>query len=293
LLLHTALLKKNVTVLRRQRIATAIRFLSGMIVVLVITLVNRSWMTTLGSSLTFFKDLPDPDRQVVHGIPSCGETCTVFSYAPAPSDGFQPKIDFPTLAHFVAAHPHACPSSCTEDKCNSVNCKSCCSLHRIHKVVRGIMQNNGTGAGDRFPIKHAQVMGFNNESALNADIWDSPGVVQGSYIFSSPDIHTVTFTVQQNLSNAVFVRRVKRDPYKTITLPMQVAAEREIARQVFLNDDAIEFEVATNEYPHPQKKTSSLEGEVAPSFILLVLFIPMLVQVQFFVFDPPLPCVSV
>ena len=281
---QTALLQKNLTVLRRQRLATGVRLLSGMIVVALIALINNAWMSLLSESLTLFRDLPNPPRHLVEGIPSCGQKCIVFGYVPAPRDEFRPDKDFVNLADFIKEFPNECPSTCTVDSCNAAACSSCCALHRIHKVVRGIMRNNGTdrgtGEGGRIEIAHNQVMGFKNDSSMDDYLWHHPGTLQGNYIFSSPDAQTVTFLVQQNSSIAMFVRKVLRDPYKTISLPMQVAAEREIARQVFLNDESIEFEVAISEFPHPQKQASTLEGRVAPEVIPFVLFIPMFIQVR-------------
>ena len=40
-----------------------------------------------------------------------------------------------------------------------------------------------------------------------------------------------------------------------------MAAEREIARQLFLVDETIEFEISTAEFPHPQAKQAILKNE--------------------------------
>ena len=44
----------------------------------------------------------------------------------------------------------------------------------------------------------------------------------------------MTFLVQQNSSAAVYYRKILRDPYLTTTIPMQVAAESAIAREILL-----------------------------------------------------------
>ena len=173
--------------------------------------------------------LPE-NGQVVHGLPSCGDACLVFGYAPAPLDEYHPDMDLAALAKFVLQFPDACPSTCTDADCAAAqpgpSCSKCCELHRTHKVVRGIIRNNGTGAsgeGARFPIPSTKVLGFKNDTGLTEFMWNNPVTVRGNYIFASPNAKTMTFVVQQNTSDAYYKRKVFRNSFMTTTIPMQVA----------------------------------------------------------------------
>lgn len=49
---------------------------------------------------------------------------------------------------------------------------------------------------------------------------------------------------------------------------MQVAAQREIAQQVFLGGERVEVEVLLTEFAHPAFDVASFEGIIAPLFLL-------------------------
>jgi hypothetical protein len=63
-------------------------------------------------------------------------------------------------------------------------------------------------------------------------MFENPGHVQGGFIFNSMSDKQTTFVVQQNSSATRAVRGFWDNVYTRITVPMQVAAQKEIARQV-------------------------------------------------------------
>lgn len=60
---------------------------------------------------------------------------------------------------------------------------------------------------------------------------------------------------------------------------MQLAASREIARQLILQDDKAVIDVSTAPFAHPAFEVSSFEGFIAPLFLLGCLLFPFVIQV--------------
>ena len=188
------------------------------------------------------------------GIPACvpqvgSDTCTTFSYTPAPRDGFVPDADYATLDEFKAGIAVDGKSVCTRTwntataayvditcaaaDCDVVGgaCAACCATYRTHKVVRGMMALNGTSAeGVYYPIPAANVMGFINETQLDTYILDNPGNIPGGVLFNSVSENKTSFVVQHN-STVQNVRNQYEDKFSTFTLPLQLAAHKAILRR--------------------------------------------------------------
>jgi hypothetical protein len=181
-----ALLKKKGIEMRRQWLGTIVRLASALFIIVLIAAINAAWVKMFSLMDSRVRDLPNPERQIVHGIPSCGETCTVFGFTPAPDDAWHPDEDL-DFAKFVSKFPDVCPTTCGGADCGMENqtlpdtptCSQCCELHRVHLVVRSIIKNNGTGStGDRFPIASSQILGFKNTSTMTDYVWNHPAAVQ-------------------------------------------------------------------------------------------------------------------
>jgi len=102
-----AMLTKNFILARRNSFSTFLRLFVSFFFTLLIFLVNEGVKTRFAGR-TAFKDLQDPPRHVIHGIPACSveppaTTCRTFGYAPAPFSEFVPELDLRSLPDFVAA----------------------------------------------------------------------------------------------------------------------------------------------------------------------------------------------
>ena len=176
----------------------------------------------------YFQDLPDTIslRREIPGIPKCRQTkshpsCITFAYVPAPKDEYVPAKTYPSVDAFARAMASTVDAGdtlcrhnglgfCDADACRQATfdaahqCSRCCELHRVDRVVGTIMAKNGSrvGSGSSFPIAAENVLGFKSETALDAFLLRSPGLIQGAYIFSSPDRNRTTFLVQQRRSAA-------------------------------------------------------------------------------------------
>jgi hypothetical protein len=254
-----ALLMKNYTLAISNRTTTFLRIFSSAFFILLIFLVNEGLKARFAVE-TFFKDLPNPDTKAIDPIPACtpkyGKSdCITLVYSPAPYDSFVPSQDYLSLAAFNAS------VQCT------VTDLACAEMFRVHKIVRGIMKNNGRSAFSNESVNEipsSKVFGFRSPLTMDSFLSQRPDTVQGGYIFSSRTENETTFIIQQN-STVTQVRGAFQQPYRKYTLPMQVQAYREIVR---LFDTAKNVDMLLKEFAHPALAVSTFEATVAPLFLI-------------------------
>eukprot|EP00290_Baffinella_frigidus_P028434 CAMPEP_0180222250 /NCGR_PEP_ID=MMETSP0987-20121128/20570_1 /TAXON_ID=697907 /ORGANISM="non described non described, Strain CCMP2293" /LENGTH=273 /DNA_ID=CAMNT_0022184245 /DNA_START=108 /DNA_END=925 /DNA_ORIENTATION=+ len=102
-----AMVKKNFILARRNRFSTFLRVFVSFFFILLIFLVNEGIKTRFSGNSSY-RDLADPKREVVQGIPECtvaigNSVCRSFGYAPAPYGQFVPDTDYASLAAFRVA----------------------------------------------------------------------------------------------------------------------------------------------------------------------------------------------
>eukprot|EP00960_Hanusia_phi_P066607 766433-Hanusia_phi.AAC.1 len=265
----SALLLKNFILAKRNYTSTFLRIFASFFFVLLIFLCNEGLMARFGSE-SYVKDIPNPSRQRVSRIPSCvpklSKGCVTFGYSPAPKDSFIPEMDYSTLQDFIKGVSWRYLKQSTE-------CSKACELFRVHKVVRALIKNgidysisNGTSI---VPI----LVKYRN-------VKDQLNMFQGCYVFQSPDNNTFTFLVQENGTAADQIRGVWTRPFLQYAVPMQVQAQTEIARQIFLKDPNFNIDVALEEFAHPAFQVSSFVGQIAPLFLLGCAMFPFVIQMN-------------
>jgi hypothetical protein len=247
-----ALTRKNMVLAYRNRTATFLRIFSSFFFILLIFLVNEALKGRFAKD-PYYKDFPDPPREIIDGIPACssGANCITFAYTPAPGPQFRPSSTYASLSEFTTSVG---------------NCGSpldCAEMFRVHRVVRGIMTGNMIN-GLSVPIPTSAVLGFRTQMEMDGYLFNNTNVVQGCYIFSAPSDRTVTFVLQMN-STAQGSRGEFLRPYLTIALPMQVQAHRAIGQLI---NPGLKLEIAKKLFAHPAFDVSSFEGVIAPLFLL-------------------------
>jgi hypothetical protein len=281
----------------RNKATTAMRLLSPLIFTLLIYVVNIGLKSRFAAD-PIYLDLKSPTDSWIGPIPDCeSPDCINFAYVPAPHDGYVPGADFPTMSDFVdsfSSSPNSVPTcavsavgaACRRAVCDGpaveAACEPLCEAWRVHRVVRGVMRNN-RGVGGR-PIPAPTTLGFCNATGLDQHLLARPGAVQGALLFSSAGDNRTTFAVVTN-STPYLVRGAYARPLLEVALPMQVAATRELARQLVFADEGLDVALATRPFAHPPlASVRSFESLVAPLFILGSLMFPFVVQVP-----PPSP----
>ncbi len=253
-----ALTKKNLLLAYRNRTATFLRILSSFFFILLIFLVNEALKGRFAKD-PYYKDYPNPPREVIDGIPACiskeGVRCLTFVYTPAPDSmnglGFSPTTPFSALDDFKKSVGDCGPQPVCEE------------MFRVHRVVKGIMDGNEI-KGQKMPIPSSNVLGFRNQSAMDDYLFDNAGRIQGGYVFSAQSDRAITFALQIN-STSSSIRGVFQRPYLTVALPMQAQAHRSIAQLI---NPGSKIEIASKLFAHPAFDVSTFEGIVAPLFLL-------------------------
>lgn len=189
-----ALLHKNVLILSRNWVSTALRLLSCVFFMFLMWVIisainstrdNRSWV----------RNLPHPPGYPVGGIQACAKPgCIALAYAPAPAKSFTPSADAIAESEY---HPDLAAAQREE-------------LQRVHAIIRSAMANNREGA-----LPPAQVMGFTSELELDEHILLNANSVSAGVILASPAPGKATFTIQANSSR--LGSRVE-----TVIVPLQV-----------------------------------------------------------------------
>jgi len=103
--------------------------------------------------------------------------------------------------------------------------------------------------------------------------------VAAGYIFNSPSEKNTTYVISSN-STVLSNRGEFIQPTWERTLPMQVAATREIMRQLIFNDNAMQADVAIQEFAHPAFEKISVVGILGPIFFIASAMFPFVIQMQ-------------
>jgi len=214
-------------------------------------------LTANDDNNTRFQDLTTPSPKLVNGIPICNpkkgiSTCTTFAYVPAPSDAYEPSAA--TLTGATG------------------------EVERVHRVVKGIMTNN------RPTILTNSVLGFTTVAKMEAYMAVHTERVAGAYVFSSPSSKNTTFLLSLN-TTVISNRGEFIDHTWARSLPMQVAASREITRQLIFNDNSLPYDVSIQEFAHPAFQKISWVGLVGPIFFIAAAMFPFVIQMQEQVFE--------
>ncbi|KAJ1494898.1 hypothetical protein T484DRAFT_1763960 [Baffinella frigidus] len=184
----------------RNRVSTFLRLFASLFFILLIFLVNEG-IKSRTASLSSFKDLPTPPRNVISGIPECSvarglSMCYTFGYIPAPYDQYVPETTYSHLSDWIrevdlSAKAAAgwcvktdtpatrCADADCADGTSSPSCTECCAMWRTHTVVRAIMTNNGT-KDEKVPIPPTKVFGWPNEANADKDVANADKYILGN-----------------------------------------------------------------------------------------------------------------
>jgi hypothetical protein len=202
-----ALLYVKLLLAIRNTSVTIMRLLTPLIFTILIYVVNIGLKARFASD-PIYQDLTTPFDSDIGPIPDCESPgCIVLAYSPSIADGYVPATDFSSLSDFntflqstSVCHVLKVGSLCFNTTCDGVSleptCAALCEAWRIHRVVRGMMRNNGGVNGT--PIQPQKTLGFCNSTGLDHYLLGNPGAVQGGILFSSTGDNRTTFAVVTN-----------------------------------------------------------------------------------------------
>ncbi|KAL0019978.1 hypothetical protein WJX79_005180 [Trebouxia sp. C0005] len=131
-------------------------------------------------------------------------------------------------------------------------------------IVAGIQANNPGRV-----IPNSKVMGFADRVAANNFMTLNPNKVTAAVHLDVTSAEAVGFTLQTN-STPKFFKGKYQDSLTMFELPLQVATEREIARQQYIlagQQPLSDWTVRLKDFPHPALSANSLVGQVIGPFL--------------------------
>ncbi|KAJ1691633.1 hypothetical protein LUZ63_015788 [Rhynchospora breviuscula] len=144
---------------------------------------------------------------------------------------------------------------------------------RISSLVQSIMKNNPGR-----PIPANKIMSF--ETPEDVDVWllNNPRRSSGALHFTVQDSTVISYGIQTN-STAVARRADYEDPTFKFQIPLQIAAEREIARSL-IGDPNFAWDIALKKFPQPVIKNTSAVGKAGPTFFLAIAMFGFVFQIS-------------
>ncbi|XP_078428107.1 ABC transporter A family member 2-like [Wolffia australiana] len=144
---------------------------------------------------------------------------------------------------------------------------------RIKKIVDSIMVNNPGR-----PIPADKVLSF--RTADDVDVWllANPMQCPGALHFTEISSKVISYGIQTN-STPLAKRGLFEDPTFKFQFPLQIAAEREIARSI-IGDSSFRWSVGVKEFAHPAIQTFSAVGQAGPTFFLAMAMFSFVFQIS-------------
>ncbi|KAK1298423.1 ABC transporter A family member 2 [Acorus calamus] len=144
---------------------------------------------------------------------------------------------------------------------------------RVGGIVSKIMLNNPGR-----PIPPEKVKSFSTPDEVDAWLESNPMRCPGALHFVERNSTVISYGIQTN-STPVAKRGNYEDPTFKFQVPLQIAAEREIARSL-LGDPNFSWVVGLKEFAHPAVDTFSAVGTAGPTFFLAIAMFGFVFQVS-------------
>ncbi|XP_057761178.1 ABC transporter A family member 2-like [Arachis stenosperma] len=144
---------------------------------------------------------------------------------------------------------------------------------RIRTIVEAIMNNN---PGRTIPP--SKVKSFSDKAAVDEWLLNNPMHCPGALHFVERSKTIISYGLQTN-STYVQKRGKYEDPTFAFQLPLQLAAEREIARNL-IGDSNFSWNVFLREFAHPATAPFSTVSSVGPTFFLAIAMFNFVLQMS-------------
>ncbi|XP_074292563.1 ABC transporter A family member 2-like [Silene latifolia] len=234
-----ALLTKNALLSWRHKSATILQLFSSLIFIFLLFCIQRA-IESQFTNTTYYDNVLDPRPLVSTSITPC--ELGVFIK--------QPCFDFVYSG-----------SGSSNGAANNVD-----------KIVTKIRSNNPGR-----PIPESKVKSFRTEEEVDEWLLSNPMHSPGALHFKEQN-GTISYGLQTN-SSVVFVRGKIEDPTFKFQLPLQLSAEREIAR-FLIKDENFRWTIGLTEFAHPPADPFSAMESIGPTFFLAVAMFGFVFQIS-------------
>ncbi|KAJ0048785.1 hypothetical protein Pint_15238 [Pistacia integerrima] len=143
---------------------------------------------------------------------------------------------------------------------------------RVQRIVSAIMKNNPGRA-----IPSNKVISFRTKTEVDEWLFDNPLRCPGALHFVDRNATVISYGIQTN-STSVARRGLYEDPTFKFQIPLQIAAEREIARSM-IGDASFSWVVGLKEFAHPARELFNVVGSIGPSFFLAAAMFGLVFQI--------------
>ncbi|KAK3035661.1 hypothetical protein RJ639_032533, partial [Escallonia herrerae] len=144
---------------------------------------------------------------------------------------------------------------------------------RIGSLVDRIMANNPGR-----PIPSGKVRSFRTSSEVDDWLFNDPMRCPGALHFIDRNATVISYGIQTN-STPLAKRGNFEDPTFKFQIPLQIAAEREIARSL-IGDSNFSWDVSFKEFAHPAVEMFSAVSTVGPTFFLAIAMFAFVFQIS-------------
>ncbi|XVF50157.1 hypothetical protein PTKIN_Ptkin04bG0073300 [Pterospermum kingtungense] len=151
----------------------------------------------------------------------------------------------------------------------------------VDTIVTAIRQNNPGR-----PIPDSKVKSFRTPAEVDEFLSNNRMHVPGALHFEEVNASVISYGLQTN-STPLAKRGQFEDPTLKFQIPLQIAAEREIARSL-IGDPNFRWTVELKEFPHPAMQTLSTIAIVGPTFFLAIAMFSFVFQIGSFVTEKEL-----
>ncbi|KAI4336023.1 hypothetical protein L6164_014601 [Bauhinia variegata] len=143
---------------------------------------------------------------------------------------------------------------------------------KFQTIVDRIMSNNPGR-----PIPSTKVKSFKTDTDVDAWLFQNPMHCPGALHFFERNETVISYGIQTN-STSVQWRGKYEDPTFKFQIPLQLAAEREIARHL-IGVPNFSWEVSFKEFAHPAMEVFSTIGTIGPTFFLAIAMFNFVLQI--------------
>ncbi|XP_057868704.2 ABC transporter A family member 11 [Cryptomeria japonica] len=141
----------------------------------------------------------------------------------------------------------------------------------ISEIVTNIMARN-----PERPIPSSKVKGFVSPAEVDQWLEANPMYCPGALHFHQKNSTVISYGIQTN-STAKQKRGYSEEPTLKFQIPLQVAAEREIARYL-IGESSFSWTVGLKEFAHPATESFSTVGSIGPTFFLAAALFGFVIQ---------------
>ncbi|KAK2663999.1 hypothetical protein Ddye_002573 [Dipteronia dyeriana] len=144
---------------------------------------------------------------------------------------------------------------------------------RVQRIVDNIMQNNPGRV-----IPSTKVLSFRTSAEVDDWLFSNFMKCPGALHFAERNATVISYGIQTN-STPVETRGKYEDPTFKFQIPLQIAAEREIARSL-IGDATFSWVVGIKEFAHPAVETFSAVAAAGPTFFLAIAMFGFVFQIS-------------